>query len=57
MTKRPQQIDDTALDQASGGFTVDIEGVNAGYFKAGGKSGKNPKAGWKQEEGYKQEDG
>lgn len=47
----PQKIDDAALNQATGGFAVDIEGVNAGYFRSKGKNANPPKAGWKQEEG------
>lgn len=56
-TNRPQKIDDATLDQATGGFTVDVEGVNAGYFRSGGKAANPPRAGYKQEEGFKQEDG
>ena len=47
----PQRIDDAALDQATGGFAVEIEGVQAGYFRSEGKAASPPRAGWKQEEG------
>lgn len=37
----PQKIDDAALNQATGGFAVDIEGVNAGYFRSKRKERKS----------------